>query len=362
MVNSKSRVLLFTSSPLEGSEGADKQTAAMLSGAIPDTDFTWFTRWPERGPRRLRAGHPVPIVSRDGIPHIGERLQVAAAGAVMARRADLVHAVMTLGTGYPMLSRLWPVFFPSRRVIHTVPGIVDPQLLGRARPIGVTVALSQVTADALHDAGFGDVRVIPPAISMTSWPRRPRRAGLPRVLFAGHHDPGGGAAEAIEAASVAQRAGARFRLDLAMRLRPGQDGNALAARLARLGLSEGISDLTLHAHVADMPSLLAATDVLLFTPRSLAGKADVPITVLEALATGRPAITSDLPQFEGLGDGVVRVPVGDTRRAGQVLAELLGMPRLWRAAADRGFEVVRDRFSPERFAAEYRSLYAELLA
>ena len=356
------RVLLLTSSPLEGSEGADKQLAAMLASTILDTEFTWFTRWPAMGRTpRLAGGHPVPIASRDGMPHAGERLQVTVAGALLARQTDLVHAILTVGTGFPLLSRLWPALFPYRRVIHTVPGVMDSRLLGRARPLGVTVAYSQVTAQALRDAGFGDVRVIAPAVSPAQWPRRPRPTGLPTVLFAGHHDPGGGATEAIAAAAAARRAGARFRLVLAMRLRPGQRRRALAAGLAGLAHREGLGDITVRAHVADMPGLLAATDVLLFIPRTLSGKADIPLIVLEALATGRPVIISDLPQVAGLGDAVLRVPAGDVQRAGLLLASLLAEPRRWQAMAGRGNAMVRARFGPQRLAAEYQRLYAELL-
>jgi glycosyltransferase involved in cell wall biosynthesis len=255
----------------------------------------------------------------------------------------------------------WPSLFPSRPVVHTVPGVMEPHLLSRSRPLGTTVAYSEVTARALRAAGFGDVRVIAPAVSQAQWPRLPRPAGIPAVLFAGHHDPGGGAVEAIAAAGVARQAGARFRLVLAMRLRPGQRGRALAADLVRLAGREGLHDVTVHGYVADMPGLLAATDVLLFIPRRLSGKADIPLTVLEALATSRPVIISDLPQVAGLGDAVLRAPAGDAQQAGLLLAGLLAEPRWWEAMAERGNAMVRARFGSQRCVAQYRRLYSELL-
>lgn len=358
----RSRVLLFTSSPCEGAAGADKQIAASIAAAMPDRDFLWFTRWPSRGLPGVAHGRGIPIVSLDGVPHIPERLQVTLAGGVLARRTDLVHAVLTIGGTYPLFSRLRRGLLGGGPIIHTVPGVLDIRLLERARPLGVTVALTETTAAQLRATGFGDVRVIPPMISLDQWPWRPRAPGTSVVLFAGHHDPQAGAHEAIAAAAEAYRCGARFRLVLAMRSRPGQNVRALTAGLRALAAREGLPGIDVRGHVSDMPGLLAATDVLLFPPRTLGGKADLPVVVLEALATGRPVILSDLPQFAPLGEAGLRAPVGDRLRTGQLLTRLLDQPQQWEMLARRGRATVEERFGPDRFRAQYERLYQEALA
>lgn len=360
--SARCRVLLFTSGPCEGSVGADTQLAASIAGCMPDWDFSWFTQWPRHGPPAIPSGRGVPILSRDGVPHVPERLQATLAGSYLARRTDLVHAVLTIGPTYPLFSRLRRVLLGSGPVIHTVPGVMDTRLLDRARPLGLTVALSEATAERLRAAGFGDVRVIPPVIPLDRWPWRPRSRGTPVVLFAGHHDPEGGAREAIAAAAQAHRFGARFRLVLAMRGRPGQDVRAEEAKLRALAAREGLPGIQVHGHVRDMPGLLAATDVLLFTPRTLGGKADLPFVVLEALATGRPVVLSDLPQFAALGSAVLRAPAGDGLRAGELLSQLLEEQRLWEMLARLGRATVEERFGADGFRAQYERLYQEALA
>jgi glycosyltransferase involved in cell wall biosynthesis len=355
-------VLLFTSGPWEGGAGADTQLAASVADCMPDRDFLWFSRWPRHGPPGTVHGRGVPLVSRDGAPHVPQRLQAALAGGVLARRTDLVHAILTIGGTYPLFSRLRRGLLGGGPVIHTVPGVMDPGLLERARPLGVTVALSEATAGQLRAAGFGDVRVIPPTIPLERWPCRPRAQGTPVVLFAGHHDPEGGAREAIAAAAHARRSGARLRLVLAMRGRPGQDERALGRGLRALAAREGLPGTEVLGHVPDMPGLLAAADVLLFTPRALGGKADVPFIVLEALATGRPVVLSDLPQFTALDPAGPRAPVGDPVRTGELLTRLLEQPRRWEMLARRGRATVEERFGPDRFRTEYERLYQESLA
>ncbi|MFD5098018.1 glycosyltransferase family 4 protein [Streptomyces albidochromogenes] len=358
----RSRVLLFTSGPWEGGAGADTQLAASIVDCMPEREFLWFTRWPPHGPPGAERGRGVPIVTRDGAPHIPERLQAALAGSVLARRTDLVHAILTIGRSYPLFSRLRRGLLGGGPVIHTVPGVMDIGLLDGARPLGVTVALSEATAGQLRAAGFADVRVIPPVIPLDRWPWRPRASGTPLVLFAGHHDAQGGAHDAIAAAAQAHRSGTRLRLVLAMRGRPGQNVRALEAALRAFAAQQGLPGIDVRGHVPDMPGLLAAADVLLFPPRTLGGKADLPFVVLEALATGRPVILSDLPQFAALGDAGLRAPVGDRLRTGELLTRLLEQPQRWEMLARRGRATVEKRFGPDCFRAQYERLYQEALA
>ncbi|MFF3315938.1 glycosyltransferase family 4 protein [Streptomyces sp. NPDC003035] len=356
------RVLLLTSSPLDGAGGSDVRLADEVLGALPDVDFVWFSRWPRPRGRPRPDGRSIPILSGDGVTRVPGRVQSALVGAVAARRVDLVHAFLTIGRAFPVFSWLRPLMLGARPVVHTVPGVMESGHLSRTRPLGTTVALSESMARRLRAADFGDVRVIPPMVPLDRWPCLPRPAGLPVVLFAGHHDPRGGAVTAIEAAAEAASAGAEFRLVLAMRGRPGQNVGALEEELRELAGERGLRDVEVRGYVDDMHALLASAHVLLFPPPTIGGKADIPLTVLQGLATGRPAILSDLPQFADFGDAVLRAPAGDGRRTGQQLAWLLAQPRVWDMLAERGRTTVEERFGPERFAAQYGALYRELLA
>ncbi|MFF8289420.1 glycosyltransferase [Streptomyces sp. NPDC016309] len=352
------RVLLLARGPLEGGEGPDIQLAAAVAHAVTDVDFTWFTRWPHRGgPRAVDRGRAVPFPALDGL----QQPLTIAAGAVLARRADLVHAVLAVDDGFPLLSRLWPPLLRGRPVLHTVPGVQDARLLRRSRPIGRTVALSAATARELGAAGFGPVRVVPPAIRLDRWPFTPRPSGpTPRVLVVGCH-PHGGAEEAVMAAGVAARAGSRFRLTLALRPRPGHRARSAEPSLSALAEREGLREIEVLGQVPDMPGLMASADVLLFVPRVLGARSELPLTVLEALSTGRPVILADHPQFAVLGDTVLRAPAGDARRTGHLLRQLLDRPHWWQVLSEQGRTTVEERFGPERCAAQYTLLYRELL-
>ncbi|MFI8230263.1 glycosyltransferase [Streptomyces sp. NPDC085900] len=357
------RVLLLTSGPLDGGRGGDTDLAMALAQGIAEVRYLWFRRWPglDETVRDL-PGRPVPLLSRDGVPRLPVRVQAAVAGCALTRRCDLVHAVMTIGSSFPPFSRVWSRLVGDTPVLHTVPGVMNPAFLTRSRPLGRTVALSETTAAQLRTAGFGEVRVVRPVVRLDEWPLRPRPVSdRPTVLVTGHHDRGGGAEEAIASAAVAARAGARFRLVLALRDRPGQDTRALEEELRAQAARQGLAETEVLGNGSDMHGLLASSDVLLYVPRALGGKADVPLTVLQALATGRPVVLSELPQFESLRGTVLPAAPGDCERTGRLLRQLLDRPRCWQELAQRGRVTVEERFGVARFAAQYSRLYEELL-
>jgi glycosyltransferase involved in cell wall biosynthesis len=247
-----------------------------------------------------------------------------------------------------------------RPVIHTIPGVLDPDFIDGATPIGVTVTLSANAARLLEGAGFSDVRVIPPGIPLDRWPQRPRPIGVPVVLFAGHYDEGGGAEQAVRGVAAAVRQGMPIRLVMAMRTRLYEDGARSARRLRTLAAREGIEAEILGV-VPDMGELLARASLVVFPARTLGGKAEVPLVVLEALATGRPVVVSDLPAFGALGGNVTRVPPGDAAALGERLRSLLEAPQRWEAVSAAGRGLVQRRFSEVSMARRYEELYREVL-
>jgi glycosyltransferase involved in cell wall biosynthesis len=275
---------------------------------------------------------------------------------------DLVHAVMTIGPRYAAWSRsrLAP---RGRPVLLTVPGVVDPGCLERNRPLGVTVALSTATAELLRGAGYPDVRVIPPGIDLSRWPEAPRRPGpRPVLFFAGHTDEHGGTREVIEIAARVQRAGCPVRLVLGLRIRPWQDEGRQLLAAAEAAAAAGLDEVEVRGRIDSMTEALADADVVLFPPGRLdGGKADIPLVVLEALATGRPAVVTRLPQLQALGTAVEQVPVGALDEAAGAVRALLSDPGLWLARSRSGRAAVTERFSAARMCRDYARLYAELL-
>ena len=349
------KVLVLTSHPIGvRTTGADSQLALALLRRIDDVEFRWFG-----DPIEGVHGRPVPLVSRSGMPGRVERVQATVLGAVLEHRVDLVHVVATMGSGYRLASRLRSALprRARRPVIHTVPAIRSDEDLRGAQPIGRTVVLSSATERRLRVAGFDDVRLIPPGIDLERWPQSPPpRHATPSVLFAGHNDDGGGAEEAVAVAAEAARRGVSLRLRLAVRPRPGEHERRTAERLIQLARDGGLTDVDVLTTVRDMPALLRESAAIVLPARRLAGKADVPLVVLEALATGRPELAYDLVELRSVRDVITTRPVGDVQGLAAALTATLGDAGAPSGAA-AGRRLVEERFSDAAMAAAYRELY-----
>src|SRR5205807_6934205 len=108
-----------------------------------------------------------------------------------------------------------------------------------------------------------------------------------------------------------------------------------------------------------MLPLVAEASLVLMPAITLAGKADIPLIVLEAMASGRPVIASDLPYFAAVSDAVHTVPAGDSASLGGEIVRLLQSHTEWQRSADAGRLRVERSFSDRAMVAVYAELYDE---
>ncbi len=111
--------------------------------------------------------------------------------------------------------------------------------------------------------------------------------------------------------------------------------------------------------VDDFESLLALATIVVFPVQSLYRKMDIPVTLLQALALGRPIIASTLPPLRELLAKPVGLGVapGDAGAFAGAVSTLLADRDRRAAMGGAGRELVTEQYSAAQMARAYEELY-----
>ncbi len=357
------KILLVTSHPVAPPwDSADKQTAASIARHLSSRYRFTLTRRAGQ-PSGLSGVRALPVLSASGVPTRLTMLQTTAWTALMAPRVDLLHIVMTLGPGTTGLNRALRLVrrWTRAAVVLSAPGVSEDARFPSGLCADAVVVTGAASRARLASQGI-DARVIPAGIPLERWPllKSPPNEVL-TLMFAGHYDEAAGADESVEIACLLRERGFRCRLLLAMRPRDPATDRARRRALSSQAVVRGLP-LEIVGTVSDTGDLFARADIVLMPGRRLAGKSDVPLVVLEALASGRPVVASDLPHLSPVADVVRRIPPGDALAGADVIEQLIRLEGTREALVARGRSFVEREASDHRMADEYARLYDELLA
>lgn len=175
----------------------------------------------------------------------------------------------------------------------------------------------------------------------------------PAVLFVGRLTEGKRPGDAIAAVERVRETIPDATLYLAG---DGELRGDLEATVAERGLTDAVRFLG-HVEYDAMPALYRTADVLVLPSRA----EGMPRTVLEALSTGTPVVTSDLPQLQSITDTAgASVPVGDVPELATELHAILDDAEAARAMGRRGREIVTQQYTWSETVAKTTDTLASL--
>ena len=197
---------------------------------------------------------------------------------------------------------------------------------------------TETDADRLREFGVSSsIHVVPNGIDTDRFSpdgaESDRIAGDPAVLFVGRLVEGKRPGDALSAIERVREFHPGARLHFAGR---GPLRENLEQRVAERGLDDTVAFLGEVPH-EEMPDLYRGADLFVLPSRA----EGLPRTVLEALASGTPVVTSDLTQLGPIVDGAgTTVPVGDWEGFADALDELASDSERHEAYRERGRERV----------------------
>lgn len=137
----------------------------------------------------------------------------------------------------------------------------------------------------------------------------------------------------------------------------GPERHRLESRARHLGIEARIRFMGV---VADIPGLLAATDVVVLTSKHEA----FPLSLLEAMAAGLPVVATDVGSVAEIvveGDTGYIVPSGDPRGFASRVSQVLTDPALAARLGAAGRERVATVFTIERMVERTQELFTDLV-
>jgi glycosyltransferase involved in cell wall biosynthesis len=222
------------------------------------------------------------------------------------------------------------------------------------RRADVIAAVSSDVADeahALYDVPRSRLVVLPNARDPETFTPRERQGGSPRLIFVGHFDSGKRPDWFIDVVQGLRQRGRDFTAAMV------GDGPLQES----LRLRAETEDIDMMGRRDDVPDLLAASDVFVFT--SLPPGEGMPGVLIEAGLTGLPIVSTRVPGARDvIEDGVTGLLVDIDDKKGMIDAvdQLVLDGRLRTTMGHRARERCLDRFTLEGSAEQWRGLFRRL--
>jgi glycosyltransferase involved in cell wall biosynthesis len=277
-------------------------------------------------------------------------LRPVVVGQIAARMAGIsrvVSAITGMGFLFTAQNRMnW-----ARRSLEWA----LPRLLSR----GLTIVQNDEDARQLEALGVvsSRLRLIPGAgVDTVRFSPTPATAGAPIVMLASRLLWDKGVGEFVEAARQLAEIGARFVLVGAV-----DDDNPAAISRAQLEQWVGEGVVEWWGYRTDMAATLGKASIVCL-PSYREG---LPKVLLEAMACGKPCITTDAPGCRDAvrhGDNGLLVPVRDAEALATAIRRLLERSEERARMGARGRERAVSEFSQEKVIAATLAVYREVLA
>lgn len=236
---------------------------------------------------------------------------------------------------------------------------VDPaKLAERIRDAAQVVTVSRFNIEFLETNYGRRASLVYNGLPLEQFPYQPPQVREPLIVAVGRLIEKKGFPVLVEACAQLAARGVGFRCEIAG---DGEEHDALAAQIARLGLGERVH--LLGARSPEQVKALIARAAVLALPCVIASNGDrdgLPTVLLEAMALGTPCVGTDVTGIpEALTDGEtgLGVPQHDAAALAQACERLLGDAALRVSLAERARALIEQRFSSAANTRRLRALW-----
>lgn len=377
-------VRLITSVPLVPPwDQGDKNLAYGLTTRLPQINFQVLTT-NGRQPQGENL-QPIPVFTRLK-PSLHEKILVYLAmlfrshGMQQLAEPQLYHLFYQPTRLSSWMLQLLPDLH-QRPKLHTIPATGGEHHLRRDMILADRiVTMSHYGLKKVQALGLPSASYIPPGVDTTAWEEVGRSSGdykvqlglnaRPVVLYPGHFSQGYGARMLLEGLQLLVEQVPDVCVIFACRIRSAED-RLLQAEANKFLADQGLREAArIYETVPDMRVLIGAADLTVLPFEKMSNKVDLPTTLLESLAAGKPVVISDLepmneiftradPAFSQPG---CLVPAKDAGALIAAVLRLLMEPEERFYKGRKGQQLVHAHYNLSHTACAYQKIYLEMIA
>lgn len=235
------------------------------------------------------------------------------------------------------------------------------------------ITYSDYAKNKLNELGLQNVKRIYPGIDLEEYQKKEKDKKIMRekniapsdfvINFTGEYTRLGAIDGVIESfISVAKKI-PEAKLSLAVRIKNENDARKkeeVVEKLKQNNLLERVSFFDDGSY--KMPPVYNLCDISIFPVQNMKGKFDVPLAVVEAMASEKPVIISDLPilgEFANA-ENSVKIKTGDWKELENAIVDLYENPEKRKSIGQAARAYVENNFDIKNVAKEYEEVYKTL--
>lgn len=237
----------------------------------------------------------------------------------------------------------------------------------------VIITYSNYAKEKLEKMGFQNVRRVYPGIDLADYSPREKNLELMKrynikqdgfvINFTGEYVRLNAIDDVVESFIDLQKEHKNFHLQLACRIKNSKDAEKkekIIERSKEAGYLEKISFLDDGTY--KMPDVYNLCDVSIFPVRTMAGKFDIPLAIIEAMACGKPMIASNIERLKYFlnDDNSILINPGDRAALKEKILYLYDNPEDRGILGEKGMKFARENFNIMKVVEEYQEVYRNM--
>jgi glycosyltransferase involved in cell wall biosynthesis len=251
--------------------------------------------------------------------------------------------------------------------------LYDAEKLKKIIHADFIITYSDYAKDKLEKLGFDSVKRIYPGIDIEKYSPAPKNSELMKnfessdddfvINYTGEYVRLGDMDDIVASFIDLVKLHNKFKLHLAVRVKNERDACKKREIMHKLK-AENILDWV--AFIDDgsytMEEIYNLCDISIFPARTMAGKFDIPLAVIEAMACGKPVIASNLERLKYFlnNENSILIPPGNREALKENILYLYNNPEKRNDLARRGIDFVRENFDIGKIVKEYEEVYEKL--